>query len=81
MTRIAITMPVLGFEQETGRIAGWFKQVGDRVERGEVVADIETEKVTVGLEALATGKLVEIVAATGDDVPIGAALGWLDDEG
>ena len=80
MTRIAIVMPVLGFEQETGRVAGWLKEVGDRIERGDTIAEIETEKVTVGMEALASGRLVEVVAKAGDEVAVGEPIGWLDDE-
>ena len=49
MTRIAIAMPTLGFEQDSGTIGGWLKQVGDPIVRGEAIAEIETEKVTVEL--------------------------------
>jgi len=79
MARIAIEMPTLGFEQETGRIAGWLKVVGDPVARGEAIAEIETEKVTVELEAIDAGTLVEILAGVGVEVPVGQPIGWLDD--
>lgn len=79
MTRIAIVMPVLGFEQDSGTLAGWLKRVGDPIERGEAIAEIETEKVTVELEAIDAGTLVEIVADAGTVVAVGDPIGWLDD--
>lgn len=79
MPRIAIAMPVLGFEQDSGTLAGWLKRVGDRVERGEAIAEIETEKVTVELEAIDGGTLVEITAEPGTVVAVGDPIGWLDD--
>jgi pyruvate/2-oxoglutarate dehydrogenase complex dihydrolipoamide acyltransferase (E2) component len=73
-------MPQLGFDMPTGRIAGWTKRVGDTISKGEVIADVETEKTTVGMEALASGRLVEIVHDAGADVPVGEVIGWLEDE-
>lgn len=80
MARIAIEMPKLGYDMESGRIGGWLKQVGDRVARGDIVAEIETEKSTVEMESLAAGTLVEIVAEAGAELPVGEVIGWLDDE-
>lgn len=79
--RTPIEMMNAGFEQETARIAGWVKQVGDRVEKGDVVAEIETEKTTVVLEALDAGTLVEIVHGAGDEVGAGTVIGWLEADG
>ncbi len=79
MARIAINMPTLGYDTETGRIAGWLRSVGDTVTRGDVIAEIETEKSTVEMEALDAGTLVEIVAQAGDEVSVGQPIGWLDD--
>jgi pyruvate dehydrogenase E2 component (dihydrolipoamide acetyltransferase) len=79
MTRIAIEMPKLGYDMETGVVVGWLKKVGDVVDRGEAIAEIETEKTTVEMEALATGTLVEIVVAPGAETPVGAVIGYLDD--
>jgi len=78
MTRIAIAMPTLGFEQDSGTIAGWLKRIGDPVARGEAIAEIETEKVTVELEAVDTGTLVEIVADAGAVIAVGDPIGWLE---
>jgi pyruvate dehydrogenase E2 component (dihydrolipoamide acetyltransferase) len=77
--RIPIEMTNVGFEQDTARLAGWTKQVGDVVARGDVIAEVETEKTTVELEALDEGTLVEIVHEAGDEVAVGAVIGYLDD--
>ena len=79
MALIPIEMPRLGFDMESGRLVGWLKQVGQTVERGEAIAEVETEKATVEMESPATGALVEIVHGPGADVPVGEPIGWLDD--
>jgi pyruvate/2-oxoglutarate dehydrogenase complex dihydrolipoamide acyltransferase (E2) component len=77
MARIAIEMPKLGYDMESGRIASWVKKVGDTVAR----AEIETEKSTVEMESTAAGTLAEIVAEAGAELPVGAVIGYLDSEG
>ena len=79
MARIAIEMPKLGYDMETGKIAAWTRNVGDKVSRGDVLAEIETEKSTVEMEALAGGTLVEQTLAPGEEVPVGTVIGWLED--
>ncbi len=79
MARIAIEMPKLGYDMETGTVAGWLKHQGDAVTRGEVIAEIETDKSTVEMEATASGTLVEIVHDAGAEVPVGEPIAWLED--
>lgn len=79
MARIAIEMPKLGYDMEVGTIASWVRAVGDAVSRGDVLAEIETDKSTVEMEALAGGTLVEIVVQPGTEVAVGTVIGWLDD--
>jgi pyruvate dehydrogenase E2 component (dihydrolipoamide acetyltransferase) len=79
LARIPVTMPKLGYDMETGRVAGWLKKVGEKVERGEVLAEIETEKSTVDMESTASGTLVEVVAEAGAELPVGEVIGYLDD--
>lgn len=78
--RIPVPMPNLGYDMETGRISAWLRVVGDRVTRGEAIAEIETEKSTVEMEATATGTIVEIVHQQGDEVAVGEVIAFLDDE-
>jgi len=80
VARIAIEMPKLGYDMESGKVASWLKEVGERVTRGEVIAEIETEKATVEMEASASGTLVEITAGPGTELPVGEIIGYLDDE-
>lgn len=71
-------MANLGYDMETGRIVSWLKAVGDRVERGEPIAEIETDKTTVDMEALESGVLAEIVAGAGAEVAVGDVVGYLE---
>ncbi len=76
--RLAIEMPKVTYEMETGIVQGWHKTVGDALAIGEIVADIETEKAVVELNSPATGTLVEIVHGAGDEVPVLMPIGWLE---
>jgi pyruvate dehydrogenase E2 component (dihydrolipoamide acetyltransferase) len=78
--RIAIEMPNLGYDMERGTIAAWTKQVGDKVTRGEPIADIETDKATIEMESLASGTLVEIVHPAGTELAVGEVMGFIDAE-
>ena len=55
-------MPNLGYDMEEGTIVAWLEGGRRRRERGEAIAEIETDKTTVEMEAMASGTLVEIVA-------------------
>ena len=79
--RIPIQLPQLGYDQDSATIAGWLKHVGDPVERGEAIAEIETEKVTAELPALDAGTLVEIVRDPGAVVKVGEVIGYLEAAG
>ena len=79
MARIPIEMPKLGYDMEVGKIAAWTRHVGDAVQRGDVLAEIETEKSTVEMEALSAGTLVEQTLTPGEEVPVGTVIGYLDD--
>jgi pyruvate/2-oxoglutarate dehydrogenase complex dihydrolipoamide acyltransferase (E2) component len=76
--RIEIKMANLGYDMETGRVGDWLKQVGDAVERGEPIVEIETDKSMIEMEATHSGTLVEIVAESGQEVPVGETIGYLD---
>jgi pyruvate/2-oxoglutarate dehydrogenase complex dihydrolipoamide acyltransferase (E2) component len=73
-------MPNLGYDMEEGKIASWLKAVGDRVERGEPIAEIETDKTTVEMESLVAGTLAEIVEAEGATVAVGAVIAYLESD-
>jgi pyruvate dehydrogenase E2 component (dihydrolipoamide acetyltransferase) len=66
-----ITMPRLSDTMEEGTIASWLKKPGDQVSKGDVLAQIETDKATMDLTAFEAGTLQEILAPEGTTVPIG----------
>jgi pyruvate/2-oxoglutarate dehydrogenase complex dihydrolipoamide acyltransferase (E2) component len=76
--RVPIEMPKLGYDMETGRIVSWLKAEGDRVARGEPIAEIETDKATIEMEARASGVIVEILQPAGSEVPVGTPIGTLE---
>jgi pyruvate/2-oxoglutarate dehydrogenase complex dihydrolipoamide acyltransferase (E2) component len=78
--RVPVTMPNLGYDMETGKITRWLKRAGEPVARGEPIAEIETDKTTVEMEALASGTLVEIVCADGCEVAIDEVIAYLETE-
>ncbi len=78
--KIAIEMPNLGHDIETGKIINWVKQAGDEVKRGDVIAEVETEKVTLEVEAFDSGTLLEIVKDVDSDAATGEVIAWLESE-
>ncbi|MFL5796587.1 MAG: dihydrolipoamide acetyltransferase family protein [Actinomycetota bacterium] len=76
-----VVMPALGVAQETGKLLRWLKAEGDSVAAGEPLMEIETDKVTVEIEAPAAGVLGGIRAAEGDDVPVGEVVAAILAEG
>ncbi|GAB4154893.1 MAG: pyruvate dehydrogenase complex dihydrolipoamide acetyltransferase [Candidatus Promineifilaceae bacterium] len=76
-----IVMPKLGFDMREGVLVGWLKQVGDRVEKGDVVAEIESDKATLELEAQVAGILLQTLEEAGAVVPVGANLAIVGAEG
>jgi pyruvate dehydrogenase E2 component (dihydrolipoamide acetyltransferase) len=74
-------MPNLGYDMESGRIQAWLKAVGDDVKRGEPIAEIQTDKTTVEMEALTSGRLVEILCDEGSDAAVGAVIAVIESDG
>jgi pyruvate dehydrogenase E2 component (dihydrolipoamide acetyltransferase) len=72
-----VILPALGMAQETGKIVQWLRNAGDQVAQGEPIAEIETDKVTVELEAPATGTLANLSASVGDEVPVGHVIAMI----
>lgn len=75
-----ILMPRLSDTMTEGVIAGWHKKVGDAVKKGDLLADVETDKATMELESYKEGKLLYIGAQKGDKVPVNALLCIIGDE-
>lgn len=69
-----IVMPKLSDTMTEGRLVSWKKRVGETVTRGEVIAEVETDKANMELEAYVSGELLEIRVQTGDLVPVGTVI-------
>ncbi len=76
-----INMPKLSDEMTEGKLADWLKAEGDEIKAGEVVAQVETEKATLDIEAFESGVLIGIVVKKGETAPVGAPIGWIGSAG
>ena len=76
-----VIMPSLGFDMTEGLLARWLKNEGDPVVKGQAIAEIETEKATVEIEAAVSGILVRIIVQAGETVPIGTLIGVIAEAG
>lgn len=69
MAMVTVKMPKFGLIMTEGTISEWYKKEGDHVEEGEVLAQVETQKITNELQSLVAGTLVEILVQAEDTVP------------
>ena len=76
-----VTLPRLGQGMESGTIVRWLKSEGDRVEKGEPLYELDTEKVTQEVEADASGVLLRILAKEGEEIDVGKAVAVIGEEG
>ncbi len=72
-----VIMPALEMAQESGVLVAWLKHDGEAVSKGEPIMEIETDKVTVEIEAPASGTLGGVLAKEGDVVPVGQTIAWI----
>lgn len=69
-----VAIPNLGYTMTVAKILGWFKSVGDPIEAGETLLEIETDKVNYGIESPASGVVKAILVNIGDEVPVGGTV-------
>jgi pyruvate dehydrogenase E2 component (dihydrolipoamide acetyltransferase) len=74
-----VLMPKLSDAMETGKVIKWLKKVGEPVKGGDVIAEIETDKANVEIEAFGTGVLRKIIVEEGGQVPVGDLIGVIAD--
>ncbi|MDP2662995.1 MAG: dihydrolipoamide acetyltransferase family protein [Dehalococcoidia bacterium] len=81
--QVQLLMPKFGMSMVEGTVVSWFKTEGERIQKGEPLLVIETDKVTVEVEAPWAGVLQQVLAKGGEDVPVGQSVGVLltDEEG
>lgn len=76
-----ITMPKMSDTMEEGKVIRWLKQRGDQVTEGEPIAEIETDKANVEMEAFEPGVLKDILVNEGDTVPVGTTIATIEAPG
>jgi pyruvate dehydrogenase E2 component (dihydrolipoamide acetyltransferase) len=76
-----ITMPKLGFDMAEGKLEEWVKKPGDKVNEGDVLAIIETDKASVEITSFQSGVLLQILAEGGSIQPVGAPIAVLGEAG
>lgn len=74
-------MPQLGADMSAGKLLAWRKKVGDRIQRGDIIADVETDKADIEVEVFATGVIEKIFVQPGEKVPVGTLLAIIAEEG
>jgi pyruvate dehydrogenase E2 component (dihydrolipoamide acetyltransferase) len=72
-----VIMPALEMAQESGRLVSWLKHEGETVIKGEPLMEIETDKVTVEIEAPDSGILGGVLIQENDEVPVGKTIAWI----
>ena len=77
MPPIEVTMPKLSDTMEEGKILRWLKHQGDRIAIGDILAEVETDKANMELEAYDEGTLAELKVAEGESVPVGSVIALL----
>jgi pyruvate dehydrogenase E2 component (dihydrolipoamide acetyltransferase) len=76
----AITMPALSDTMSSGRLVKWNKKPGDAVKKGEVIAEVETDKAVMDVEAFEGGYLSGPLVAEGTEAPVGQVIGYISDD-
>jgi pyruvate dehydrogenase E2 component (dihydrolipoamide acetyltransferase) len=78
---IEIVMPKLSDTMEEGKILKWLKKIGEKIEMGDIIAEVETDKADMEMEALDTGVLAEIRVQEGESVAVGGVIAILSEDG
>ena len=75
----AVTMPALSDTMGAGRLVKWTKKTGDKISKGDVIAEVETDKAVMEVEAFQDGYLSGPLAAEGTEAPVGGIIGYIAD--
>jgi pyruvate/2-oxoglutarate dehydrogenase complex dihydrolipoamide acyltransferase (E2) component len=76
-----VVMPQAGQDLDTGTVTQWLKAVGDRVTKGEPLVEVETEKISLEMEAPASGVLLKILVPDKTQTPILSTIGIIGEPG
>jgi pyruvate dehydrogenase E2 component (dihydrolipoamide acetyltransferase) len=72
-----IIMPKLGFDMAEGTLVNWTVEVGQSIKKGDVIAEIETDKATIEIETTVEGTVLQLLAGPGDVVAVGSPIGYV----
>lgn len=70
-------MPSLGADMTAGTLIGWFKKPGDAVKRGDIIAEVDTDKGVIEVEVFEDGTIESLLVKKGEKVPVGTALAMI----
>jgi pyruvate dehydrogenase E2 component (dihydrolipoamide acetyltransferase) len=74
-------MPTLGSDMTAGTLIAWKKKTGDRVVKGEIIAEVDTDKAAIEIESFHTGRIEQLITRPGDKVPVGTVMAIIREEG
>jgi len=74
-------MPTLGSDMTQGTLVEWKKKVDDRVTKGEIIAEVDTEKAAIEIESFYTGVIHQLITKPGETVPVGTVMAIIQEEG
>ena len=74
-------MPQLGADMTAGTLIEWFKKPGDKVSRGDIIAEVDTDKGVIEVEVFVNGVIEKLLIETGEEVPVGTALAIINENG
>src|SRR2546423_9978158 len=76
-----VVMPQMGADMKEGTLLRWIKAEGEQISRGDVIAEIETDKANIEIEAFEAGIFRKAIAAVGATVPVGSVIAVIGDAG
>lgn len=74
-------MPILGSDMTEGKLVEWKKKTGERVAKGEIIAEVDTDKATIEIESFQTGIVEQLITQPGERVPVGTVMAIIREEG
>lgn len=74
-------MPQLGADMTAGKLLRWRKNAGDRIQRGDIIADVETDKADIEIEVFTSGVIEKFLVQPGEKVPVGTLLAIIQEGG
>lgn len=75
-----VVMPQMGLSMTEGAVTSWVKQIGEHVEKGEILFTVQTDKVEIEIESASTGYLKETLVELGQTVAVGTVIARLSEQ-